>query len=197
MLFKNQYRIESTRLKGWDYSSPGRYFITICTGDHECCFGSVRNGKMDLSDIGYIADKYLHEIPNHFPFAMVDEFIVMPNHVHVIIQIKNNPGNQRGGGFDGGRDAKYCVSTPVNIPKTQCNNKNTFGPQSGNLASIIRGYKTGVSVWCRKSNRQFVWQPRFYDHIIRDEKELYFIRRYIRQNPACWDKDEFVTQKIS
>jgi len=89
-LFANKYRIDSARLKGWDYSSPGYYFITICTKNRECVFGNTSNGKMILSDIVKTADNCWCEIPRHFPFVKLDEYVVMPNHVHGIIIIENN-----------------------------------------------------------------------------------------------------------
>ncbi len=85
-LYRNKYRIDSTRLKGWDYSSPGYYFITICTKDRECFFGEIIKEKMYLSEIGEIAHRYWAEIPNHFNNVVLDEFVIMPNHVHGIIR---------------------------------------------------------------------------------------------------------------
>jgi REP element-mobilizing transposase RayT len=97
MLYKNKYRVESARLKNWDYSSDGRYFITICTVDHVRFFGTIANGIMLLSEMGKIADQFWREIPNHFPMVRLDAFVIMPNHVHGIIIIDNkilpqNPG---------------------------------------------------------------------------------------------------------
>ena len=87
MLFRNKYRIESSRLKGYDYSGPGAYYITIVTRNRECLFGDVVNDKMILNESGKIADKYWKEIPEHFPNAILDEYIVMPNHLHGIINL--------------------------------------------------------------------------------------------------------------
>ena len=85
--FKNKYRIQSARLKGWDYSDDGAYFITICTQNWQQFFGNVNNGGMQLSEIGEIAEKYWKEIPNHFPSILLDNFVVMPNHVHGVLII--------------------------------------------------------------------------------------------------------------
>lgn len=85
MLFRNKYRIESSRLKGFDYSGPGKYFITIVTRNRECFFGDVVNDEMILNGFGKIADKFWKEIPKHFPYANLDKHIVMPNHLHGII----------------------------------------------------------------------------------------------------------------
>ena len=89
-LFKNKYRIRSTRLQNWDYSSNGNYFITICTKNRHHYFGKIIDGKMQLSDIGIIAERYWNEIPNHFSCVILDEFIIMPNHIHGILVIEKN-----------------------------------------------------------------------------------------------------------
>ena len=86
-LFRNKYRIGSIRYRGFDYSSPGKYFITICTKNKLPYFGKIENGIMILSDPGLIANKCWQEIPNHFPFIELDEFFIMPDHLHGIIII--------------------------------------------------------------------------------------------------------------
>jgi len=195
--FKNKYRISSARLRGYDYSQAGYYFITICTKDRICWFGDVKNGEMVKSKIGEIAEKCWLEIPSHFPFIGLEEFIVMPNHIHGIIVINGN---------NNCRDAKSCVSTvvPTNTKdakscvSTDAENRvstdmgeynNKFGPQSKNLPSIIRGFKIGVKNFSNQNKINFIWQDRFYDHIIRNEKELNKIREYIIDNPLKWELD--------
>ena len=88
--FKNKYRIPSTRLQNWDYSSSGWYYVTICTKDRICYFGSITNRKINLSDIGKIAKQYWKEIPDHFNNIILEEYTIMPNHIHGIIIIQNN-----------------------------------------------------------------------------------------------------------
>ncbi len=163
--YKNKYRIASARLQNWDYGSNAAYFITICTHNREHFFGEIENNKMKLSEIGEMANKYWYEIPEHFPFVKLDAFIVMPNHIHGII----------------------IIDKPVPpLPR-----KNKFGTQSQNLASIIRGYKIGVTKNAKKINPLWQWQSRFYDHIIRNEKSFINIRNYIIENPLKWDNDKF------
>ncbi len=87
--FKNRYRIKSARKLDWDYTNDGWYFVTICTKNMEPFFGNITDGKMNLSEIGKIAKKYWQEIPKHFPFVELNEFIIMPNHIHGIIGINN------------------------------------------------------------------------------------------------------------
>jgi len=81
-LFKNHFRIESARLKTWDYRNSAWYFVTINTNNHIEYFGKVKNGKVELNEIGKIAMKYWLEIPDHFPYVELDYYIIMPNHIH-------------------------------------------------------------------------------------------------------------------
>ena len=181
-LYKNKYRIKSTRLKDWDYSSDGYYYVTICTKNREYYFGDILDGKMILSKTGIIAEKCWCEIPDHFPFIVLDEYIIMPNHIHGIIQIKHDLNN------DVGMHKNVETQDFASLRNPQ-NGK--FGPQSKNLASIIRGFKIGITKIVNKNNIDFVWQPRYYDHIIRDEEDLNIIREYIINNPLNWDDDDY------
>ncbi|MEA3316555.1 MAG: transposase [Bacteroidota bacterium] len=115
--YQNKYRIASARLQNWDYGWNAAYFITICTKNREHFFGEIADGKMQLSEIGKNAKKYLIEIPQRFDYAKLDEFVVMPNHIHAIIVIdKNNDGGDGNGDGNGdgdgdGKDAINRVST--------------------------------------------------------------------------------------
>jgi len=169
--FKNRYRTETIRLKNWDYHSPAYYFVTVCIKNRECFFGDVADGEVKLSPIGEIASRYWQEIPNHFPHVQLDEYIVLPNHVHGIIIIDNNIVETQNFASLRGKPSK-------------------FGPQSRNLASIIRGYKIGVKKWSVINNILFAWQQRCYEHIIRNEKELHNISEYIANNLINWVDDE-------
>jgi REP element-mobilizing transposase RayT len=182
--FKNQYRIKSARLQHWDYGSNAAYFITICTANKAHYFGEVVEGKMQLSEIGRFAEKCWHEIPEHFPFAVLDGFVVMPNHVHGIIVIDKPVGMQT-------VETQNIASLPTheNIASLQ-QNQNKFGPQSQNLAAIVRGYKIGVTKLAKSLQISFAWQARFYDHVIREDS--YFrIAEYIQNNPLKWQDDEY------
>lgn len=86
--FQGKYRVESTRLKGWDYSRGGKYYITIVTKNRVCCFGDVMNGEMRLNEIGKIVNDFWLKIPQHFEHTFLDEHIVMPNHIHGIVVMK-------------------------------------------------------------------------------------------------------------
>jgi REP element-mobilizing transposase RayT len=136
--YQNKYRISSARHPHWDYGQNASYFITICTKNREHLFGTIENQMMIHSALGNYAYDCWFAIPQHFPFVRLGVFVVMPNHVHGIIIIdKNNGGTTV--------ETQYFASLPQ-IPPPQLNIKsNKFGPQSQNLASVVRGYKTGVT----------------------------------------------------
>jgi REP element-mobilizing transposase RayT len=170
--FEDKYRIPSVRLEDYDYSQPGDYFVTICVKDRKCCLGEVKNGKVVLSDTGKIVRDELLKTPKIRPNVLLNEWVIMPNHVHVIFEI-------------------------MDIVETHCNaslqwQSNKFGPQRNNLASIIRGFKGAVirriKGKCKNSN--FAWQARYYDNVITDERAYNEIVQYIKDNPARWAEDE-------
>ena len=181
-LYRNTYLVESTRLRRWDYANAGCYFVTICTRDREPFLGDVLGGEVRLSTIGEIAQNGWREIPGHCPSAGLDEFVVMPNHIHGIVVIDDRDAEQHRD-IAGGRDVACNVSTPDQ-------NTSRISPRPGSLSAIIRSYKSAVTRQVRQSGRRdFAWQPRFYEHIIRNDKSLCKIRCYIRNNPLEWDKD--------
>ncbi len=184
--YQNKYRIASTRLKNWDYGWDGAYFVTICTRDRIHYFGKITNGKMELSGIGRLAEKYWLKIPDHFPFVKLDAFVIMPNHVHGIIIIdKPNDGENT-----------VLVETPklgVSTSTYANNDTNIKKWKPGNLGVIINQYKRICTIHARKINLVFSWQPRFYDHIIRNNRSFHKIATYIRNNPMKWQDDTFYT----
>lgn len=187
--FKNKYRISSARAPFWDYGWNAAYFVTICTKNRVHFFGDIVDGKMNLSEIGKLANKYWYEIPQHFPFVELGAFVVMPNHIHGIIII-DKPN-------DGGDHASVQTQNFASLPSSQSppppsqKPKNQFGPQSKNLASIIRGYKIGVTKNAKKIDPFWQWQSRFHDHIIRDGKSYQNISNYIINNPQNWTGHKF------
>ena len=201
--YKNKYRIQSARLQHWDYGWNASYFVTICTHDHEHYFGGIVDDEMVLSDIGKIAWRFWGEIPNHFPFVILNAYVVMPNHLHGIIIIdKTDDGRNDGNNMDSVTVETQNTQTPVDMQNVETQNfaslqqpddqpQNKFGPQSQNLASIIRGYKTGVKKYATMNNINFTWQPRFHDHIIRNNKSYITIQEYIINNPAKWNDDTY------
>lgn len=176
--FQNKYRVETTRLRSWNYGWNGAYFVTICTKNREFFFGEISNQQMNLSEIGEIADLCWKEIPNHFPFVELGEFVVMPNHLHGIIIIdKPHDGRNDSSKPPHVETQNFAAKNaldPENIPnpetqgiaslpgsKSKQKPQNQFGTQSKNLASIIRGFKIGVTKNAKKSVLIFNGNPDF------------------------------------
>jgi putative transposase len=167
------------RLRKWDYSSEGVYFITICCYNMEIFLGSIDKHRVQLSDIGKTASKFWLEIPLHFPHARIDEFVIMPNHIHGIIILD------------------YSLLSPekrVTLHSTGKPNKNInrfSKPLQNSISVIINQYKSSVKRWCNQNGlKEFKWQPRFYDQILRTEKSIDAVREYIHLNPLNWTNDD-------
>jgi MSHA biogenesis protein MshO len=182
--YQNTYRIDSARLKHYDYANPGLYFVTICTANHEHFFGEIVDGEMQLSPIGVIADVLWHEIKHHTPNIALHEFVVMPNHIHGIIEIlePNTPTNV----------SRKDVACNVSTCDTT-SSMSQISPVSGSLGRIIASYKGSVTKHANRLDLAFSWQPRFYDHIIRDHESLLQIQEYIINNPIKWAEDILFT----
>lgn len=170
-------------------------------------FGEVVEGKMVLSPIGEIAQSCWQEIPEHFPFVHLDAFVVMPNHVHGVLMIDKTSFNSQKTDTDNveTQDFVSLKGEHQDIPVTETQNlaslpegknKNKFGPQSRNLASVIRGYKVGVTKNARVIHADFGWQPRYHEHIIRNLESYDKIVDYINNNPVNWEKDKFYDNSI-
>ena len=190
--YKNKYRIESSRLKNWDYRSNGAYFITICTHNREHFFGEIildRNDKtMKLSEIGKLAEKYWLEITNHFSFVELGNFVVMPNHIHGILII-NNESLQNNGSLIH-HESLQCNDSTGNMDKKN-QHYSDISPKSGSISTIIRSYKSIVSKHGHKINSEFNWQSKFYDIIIRNSISFERIQTYLENNPSNWKEDKF------
>ncbi len=171
--YQNKYRIASARAQWWDYSRNGAYFVTICAKNRQYFFGEIVHGKMDLSAIGHFANSCWHEIPNHFPFVELGEFVVMPNHVHGILILNGNDAVGPG----------HALALHAN-PRYQNIGKNT-------ISSIIGSYKSAVTKFCNQLELPFAWQSLFHDHVIRNDASFQSISEYIRNNPANWKDDKF------
>lgn len=166
-LFNKQYRVESTRLKNWDYGGYGWYFVTICTKDRECCFGEVLEDDIHLSSVGNIVAEEWLKTGELRPAIHLDDWIVMPNHVHAIIMI------------DGDEEKTL-------IP----NDKEIVHWKPGCLGAIINQFKGACTKRIHNIGyTDFSWQERFHDHLIRDQRSLDQIRGYVYNNPANWLQD--------
>ncbi len=163
------------RLRNYDYSQSGYYFVTICTKNREGWFGEIESGTMRLNKFGKIAGDLWIEIPAHFKEVSTDEFTVMPNHLHGILILEEKMvGNA------------YMRSHQGNAFMHSLQDKTKML-----LPKVIQQYKSSVT---RKINSlqkgfHFEWQKSFYDHVLRSDKSLDLIRGYIQNNPLKWDFD--------
>jgi len=166
---------QSIRLKGYDYTQPGMYFVTFCVRERVCELGEIRDGEMMFSLLGRVIFDFWGQVPVHFPGVEVDTFVVMPNHVHAIITIIDRRGD---------------VSSPKNLPLAQ--GGETPPLQGATLGKIVAYYKyqTTVQINALRDNISTpFWQRGYYEHIVRNERELQNIRKYIRENPLKWEFD--------
>ncbi|MCL5666811.1 MAG: transposase [Patescibacteria group bacterium] len=152
---------KANRLKQYDYSRPGFYFVTVCAKDMRCCFGEVIKGEMILNEWGKIAEKFWKEIPKYYKGISLDVFRVMPNHVHGIIVIG-----------DVGAD----IIRPYKRPS---------------ISQMVGSFKRVSSKAIHITDNNFAWHKSFYDHVIRKEESLDKIREYIINNPLKWKLDKY------
>ena len=178
---------KARRLAEYDYRSEGWYFVTICTKDRVCYFGEILDQEMVLSDAGLIVHDYWLEIPKYNPQVSLGEFVVMPNHVHGIL------------GIEGVEGVALSLDDAINPAEGSDDVKtapNEFlarlSSKSGSLSRVIGGYKSACSRMIQSVNTEpFAWQPRFHDLIIRDQQAFKNIERYILDNPARWNQDDY------
>ena len=202
--FKNKYRIESHRRPNWDYSSNGLYFLTIVTQHRECNLGEIVNGEMILSDFGKIVENEWFKSFEIRSELLLDEFIIMPNHIHAIVEIKTDdsvdsdeksvsiPLDTNGRSYltveSETKKIKLNQDLPIRLPKS--------------ISSFIAGFKAAVNskiddyidenqLKIPKYNRNnHFFQPNYHDHIIRNHFAYHRIKKYIINNPIKWDKDK-------
>lgn len=180
---------KSIRLKEYDYSKPNAYFITICTYNKECIFGAITNGEMHLNEYGKIVDNEWLKTPTIRQYVLLDKYIIMPNHFHGIIIIVDNVNICRD-------TAPVSSCATVEVAESRISRIPTFEqfgrPTSHSIPTVVRSFKAATTKQIReiqKKHRQVVWQPRFYEHIIRNPHELDQTREYIIYNPLKWALD--------
>jgi putative transposase len=150
------------RLPRFDYSAPGAYFVTICVKNMQCRLGEICKGNMVLNEIGEIVKKQWNWLFKQYCYTQIDEFTVMPNHLHGIIHIVGN-----------GRDSSLQVSKVKSIPE------------------LVGAFKTTSSKTIHLvGHSDFRWQKSYYERVVRDEKELHLIREYINNNPISWELEK-------
>jgi len=190
---------KNIRLHDWDYSSNGTYYITICCYNRELFLGSIDKHKVIYSEIGKIALQYWMEIPFHFAHVKLDEFVIMPNHVHGIIVLDYSlAGPRHGVALHIHNDDQVGSCHGMTLPREPAINQNInkfSNPVKNSVSVIINQYKSSVKRWCNKNGfNQFCWQSRFYDMIVHNENSLDDIRMYIISNPKNWKSDELYHQ---
>jgi putative transposase len=194
----------SNRLQNYDYSQNGMYFVTICTRNREELFGEIENGKIILSDLGKIIEKYYLEIPKCHPYTFLDVFVIMPNHLHGIIEINRHIAV--GADLVSARnDVPAQNVSSFQLGQTQGLSLQSLQPQQniGLLSRTIQGFKSKsavehINIMRSKSTSDStkIWQRSFYDRIIRNDAELNRIREYILVNPAMWERDRNNAENI-
>ncbi|MBK9422419.1 MAG: hypothetical protein IPN44_15435 [Flavobacteriales bacterium] len=198
---------KSIRLRGYDYTQRGAYYVTICTDDRSHAFGRIADAIVCLSPLGHIVDECWHAIPTHFPNVMIDAFIIMPNHVHGVVVIADHAGAR-----DLAPDAVAppdAIVTPVPDTTPSPDYDTIMVPSTpdggspprtrpriipGSLGAIVQGFKAGVTRQARKRGvavPSTIWQRNYYDHIVRDAEDHARIAKYIADNPVNWELDRF------
>ncbi len=158
---------KQNRLRNYDYSQAGYYFVTLCTQSKQEWLGKIDEEEIILNEYGAIAAVYWKEISKHYPNVILDEWVIMPNHIHGII----------------------VISPSASVGTEQCSVPTNTKPVS--LPQIIKSFKGVMIKRVRSEFRDvcFAWQRSFYDHVIRNETSLSRIREYIINNPKQWDMD--------
>ena len=185
----NIHHRQSIRLKGYDYSQAGLYFVTLCLYGRACLFGHIENAEMILNDSGRTAQQCWLDIPNHYPNVVLHEYVIMPNHVHGIVQIVDDGGYGECRGVCKGECKGEIFFAPTVDPTDE---QMVIRGTSRTIGSMLRGFKIGVTKWMRQNtNVQNIWQRNYYEHIIRNEQSYQNIAEYIEGNPAKWKDDKF------
>jgi putative transposase len=171
----------SIRLPQFDYTQIAQYFITICAFEMRCLFGRVENNLVLLNAIGRIAEECWREIPEHFPRLALESFVVMPNHLHGILTIKDGHGDAVPL-----QDARRLQPPPSQPEQFQ-------RPVAGSIPTILRSYKAAVTYRARHKLRRTdmnVWQSNYFERVLRTGKEFEAASRYIAENPQMWHLDK-------
>ena len=187
----------SIRLKGYNYSQSGLYFVTICTLKKQYIFGDIENGKMVLSPEGIVVGQCWNEIPEHFPNVVLHDFVIMPNHIHGIIEITDaeTTGVKHAETTSNVGAKNVSPLQHVHTPQSHASIGSYERPRptgtSRTVGSIVRGFKIGVT----KNIGFSPWQRNYYETIIRNDNSYKTIVQYIEQNPAKWESDRFYGTK--
>jgi putative transposase len=205
----DKHHRQSIRLKGYDYTSPGAYFITICSYQRECLLGEIVDGEMQLNQLGNVVRSHWIKLPTYHSHLQLDAWVVMPNHVHGILILTHN-GVGAGLGENISVEPMNLMSKPaptgqsINTPRAGLGENISVEPMNlmskpaptghyHGIPEIIRGFKTFSARRIneiRKVKGIPVWQRNYYEHIIRNEESLQHLRQYIHNNPLSWWEDQ-------
>ncbi len=165
----------SIRLQGYDYSQAGAYFVTSCTQGRVCLFGDIADGEMRLNDAGRIVADTWAALPQRFPMINMDDFVIMPNHIHGIIIV--------------GAGLALPSEPPRNLDAPRNRGAASSAPT---LGDIVRAFKSISAISVNRllgRQKHSLWQRNYFEHIIRNDKDLDRIRQYIADNPIRWEID--------
>ena len=166
---------KSVRLRNYDYRQSGAYYLTICANRKSCVFGEIRRGKMILNDLGMLTHRLWRQIAVKRPNVELDAFVVMPNHLHGIMMIVDDKSTEGSG------------------ERKERQSRRSETLVSGSLGAIVGQFKRAVSISSNtldQAPEQPIWQRSYYEHVIRSERSLMEIRKYIVENPARWSEDD-------
>ncbi|MCU0722645.1 MAG: transposase [Planctomycetes bacterium] len=184
----------SIRLHGYDYRVPGPYFITMCAHDRSCLFGGSVDGAIALNDSGRIVDECWRDLPRHYANVVLDEYCIMPNHVHAIIVLMDEPISAPVAWTDR-RPVPDEMPVGAGLRAGMCrggSETRPYSPTRHGLSEIVRAWK---SFSARRINARRgtpgrpVWQRNYFERIVRDEREMADVRHYVRTNPERWTSD--------
>jgi REP element-mobilizing transposase RayT len=186
----NRHR-KSLRLKHYDYSRAGLYFITICTQNRECILGHIRKGEVVLNDAGKMVEKLWREIQEDFSNTVLHEYVIMPNHLHGIIEITPAPAPIPGAD---------SISAQMGSGRADMES----APTVANIPAMVQSFKRHTTIKYIQMVKQNslppfhkrIWQRNYWEHIIRNERSYLEISRYIANNPAKWKEDRFYSLDV-
>jgi putative transposase len=186
----------SVRLRSYDYRSKGAYFVTICTFQKEAILADIVNGTASLSSLGKAVKECWQQIPEHFPNVDLDEFIIMPNHIHGIIFINDSVGATHASpDLTAVATLADSPNVTTSAPDDRARRASPLqkpGPMKQSLGAIIGSFKSACTKRINESRNTAgmpVWQRNYHERVIRNEEELHSLRDYILTNPVRWEGD--------
>jgi putative transposase len=196
------------RLRGYDYSQPGAYFVTVCTYRKQMLFGEIINERMDLNGFAKIVEACWLSLPDHFDYVILDEFLIMPNHFHAILFISTTTARVNGvmGAKHASPEGDLRVAPTKSVARIARGSVTPVtglygegdpwvaptGPRPRSLAAVIGSFKSAVTRQVHAAGHclgSSLWQRTYYEHVVRDEASSNRIREYISPNPVRWELD--------